>query len=74
MGGLRQYATVKDSTTVKFIWEFPKIGDPNIVPKIVRSLLSGPQNTVPLIFRNSHIYIYIEGRRFGVRGKEAQLA
>ena len=32
------------------IREFLKIGDPNIVPQIVGSLLLGPQNKVPLIF------------------------
>ena len=30
------------------IWELPKIGDPNVVPSIVGSLLPGPQNKVPL--------------------------
>ena len=34
--------------------EFPKIGDPNIAPQIVGSLLEGHQNKVPLIFGNSH--------------------
>ena len=29
------------------IWELPKIGDPNIVPYLVGSLLEGPQNKVP---------------------------
>ena len=32
------------------IWVFPKIGDPNIVPEIVGSLLKGPQSKVPRIF------------------------
>ena len=36
-------------------WEFPKIGDPNLVPEIVGSLVYGPLNRVPLIFGNSHI-------------------
>ena len=31
------------------IWEFPKIGDPNIVPEI------DPKIRYPLIFGNSHI-------------------
>ena len=31
------------------IWEFPKIGDPKIVPEI------DPQIRYPLIFGNSHI-------------------
>ena len=31
------------------VWEFPKIGDPNIVPQIVGSLLSGPENKVSLL-------------------------
>ena len=35
--------------------EFPKIGDPNIVPYVVGSLLQGPQNKVPLIFGDSHV-------------------
>ena len=35
------------------IWEFPKIGDPNLVPLIVGSLLTGPQNQVLLNFGNS---------------------
>ena len=35
------------------------MGDPNIVPKLVGSLILGTQNKVPLIFGNSHIYIYI---------------
>ena len=35
------------------LWEFPKIGDPNIVPKIVGSLLSGTLNKVSRIFGNS---------------------
>ena len=39
------------------MWEFPKIGDPNILPEIVGSLLEGPQNKVPLIFGNSHAII-----------------
>ena len=29
------------------------MGDPNIVPEVVGSLLSGPQSKVPLIFENS---------------------
>ena len=37
------------------IWEFPKIGDANIVPQIVGSLLSGPRNKLPLISGNSHL-------------------
>ena len=49
--------------------EFPKIGDPNIVPKIVGSLLSGPQNKVPLIFGNSHksLGLLVVFLWFGVR-------
>ena len=35
----------------EFSWEFRKIGDPNVVPKIVGSLLYGPQNKVALISR-----------------------
>ena len=37
------------------VWEFPKIGDPNIVPQIVGSLLQGPQDKVPQIFGNSRM-------------------
>ena len=37
------------------MWGFPKIGDPNIVPYIVGSLIYGPLNRVPLIFGNSHV-------------------
>ena len=36
-------------------WGFPKIGDPNIVPLIVGSLLKGPQNRVPLILGKSQV-------------------
>ena len=36
------------------IWEFPKIGDPNMVPKIVGSIFLGPPNKVLRIFGNSH--------------------
>ena len=36
-------------------WEFPKIGDPNIAPNLVGSLLQGPQDKVPLIFGKSQI-------------------
>ena len=36
---------------LSLIWEFPKIGDPNIVPYIVGPLLDGPQNKVPPYFR-----------------------
>ena len=32
------------------IWGFPKLGNPNIAPQIVRSSKKGPQNKVPLIF------------------------
>ena len=39
------------------IWEFPKIGDPNIVPLIVGSLLQGSQYAVPLIFGNAHTWL-----------------
>ena len=41
------------------ILEFPQIGDPNLVPQYVGSLLYGPQNKVPPIFGNSN---------FGFRG------
>ena len=41
------------------LWEFPKIGDPNIVPQIVGSLLQGPQNNVPLIFGNSLVGLMV---------------
>ena len=30
------------------------MGDPNIVPEIVGSLLQGPPNKVPLVLGNSH--------------------
>ena len=36
-------------------WEFPKIVDPNAVPRLVEALSYGPQNEVPLIFGNSHM-------------------
>ena len=41
----------------QMIWEFPKIGDPNIAPYLVGSVLSGPPNKVPLIFGNSKTLI-----------------
>ena len=47
----------KGSLWVVEKWEFPKIGDPNILPQIVGSLLRGSQNEVPLIFGNSQIYM-----------------
>ena len=47
-------------------WEFPKIGDPNIVPQIVGSLLEGPQNKVLLIFGNSQIFRSCWGSGLGV--------
>ena len=31
----------------RLIWEFPKIGDPHIVPYIVGSLLQGPKIRYP---------------------------
>ena len=34
------------------IWEFPKIGDPNIAPAIV-GYCKDPKKKVPLIFGNS---------------------
>ena len=34
------------------IWEFPKIGDPDIVPQTAGSFFYGPQNKVPLISGN----------------------
>ena len=43
------------SPLITGIRAFPKIGDPNIVPEIVGSLLSGSQNKVPRIVGNSHI-------------------
>ena len=43
------------ATSRKLRWEFPKIGDPNIVPYVVGSLVDGPQNKVPLIFGNSRM-------------------
>ena len=43
------------SNQERSLWEFAKIGESNIVPEIVGSLLYGPQNTVPLIFGNSHV-------------------
>ena len=49
-------------------WEFPKIGDPNIVPQIVGSLLEGPQNKVLLIFGNSQIFRSCWGSGLGVTG------
>ena len=38
-------------------WEFPKIGDPNIAPSIVGSLLEGvgPQNNVPYFRKLSYV-------------------
>ena len=41
-------------------WEFPKIGDPNMVSYIVGSLFSGPQNKVPLIFGSSQMGLLID--------------
>ena len=35
--------------------EVPKIGDPNRVPSMMRSLLQGTQNELSLIFGNSQI-------------------
>ena len=37
------------------VWEFPKKGDPNIVPKIVGTFLEGPPKKVPLIFGDSRM-------------------
>ena len=46
------------SNQERSLWEFAKIGESNIVPEIVGSLLYGPQNTVPLIFGNSHVAFF----------------
>ena len=39
------------------VWGFPKIGDPNIVPQIVGSLLHGPPKTRYPLFK-SHGQMY----------------
>ena len=41
----------------KTMWEFPRIGDPNIVPQLVGSFSCGPQNKAPLRFENSDVVI-----------------
>ena len=43
-----------------FQCEFPKIGDPNIVPYFVGSLLFGSQYRVTLFFGNSHVKISLD--------------
>ena len=46
-------------------WEFPQLGDPNIVPYIVESLVQGPQNKVPLILAKlQYRGLRIEGSGF----------
>ena len=48
------FCTKPSSALVRGIWQFSKIGDPNIAPQLVGSLLEGPQNKVPLIFGNCY--------------------
>ena len=59
--GLRMLGFAK----VYYIWEFPKIGDPNIVPLNSRIPVIRTQNKVPPIFGNPHIRGIIQGERFG---------